>query len=404
MNFSQFSHTSAAFWNEYLATIQSAVLSGQTSTTVTDGVPSFPQSLVVTSLPDHFAMELVGGRSSHRPLRVLKRTLDDPDLYFGQFTQTSGAPAMVNIVEGSNQVLSTLALVTPNTQTELDRRFPGVSDLFLSRLVFVMAEPVIALRVGPNADFVTLEHVLLANSWSGLVRIRHINLVILIKKSTTISDWKQYLTDSYSVTDHVDIHGMQMLPRGVVRSTHLAAQFANLFLMDRLHETSLGTFIEQHREILLKALHATDLIPHPLLEWQVISRDPEEHSIIPDLLLQRPDGFWDIWDLKLPLLGRRDLTTGARNRRRFVNPIEDGIAQLAHYRQFLEVPENRTHLEEKYGAKLSEPRYGLIVGNYENVDANRIAEASRRLDHFEMIDYDSILQLYLAEEGFFQHT
>jgi len=146
-------------------------------------------------------------------------------------------------------------------------------------------------------------------------------------------------------------------------------------------------------------LEYEDLVPQPSLDWQVPSPDPEEHAIQPDLLLRRSDGNWDIWDLKLPLLGRRDVTTGPRNRRRFVHDIEDGIAQLAHYREFFEIPEHRQLLADKYDANLDDPRYGLVVGNYENVDEDKINEAKRRLGSFEMVDYDSVLQLYVAAQG-----
>jgi hypothetical protein len=39
------------------------------------------------------------------------------------------------------------------------------------------------------------------------------------------------------------------------------------------------------------------------------------------------------------------------------------------------------------------------VGNYENIDEEKVAEARRRFPSIELIDYDSLLQLYLLSAG-----
>lgn len=134
------------------------------------------------------------------------------------------------------------------------------------------------------------------------------------------------------------------------------------------------------------------------------SPDPNEKAVNPDLFVQRADGYWDVYDLKLPLLTRRGVTVGPRKRRRFIQTIEEGIAQLAHYKEFFDVQENRSATLSKYGVEFKDPAYGLIVGTYESVNAHRVREASRRLGRFEIIDYDSLLQLYLVGKGILPPT
>lgn len=80
-----------------------------------------------------------------------------------------------------------------------------------------------------------------------------------------------------------------------------------------------------------------------------------------------------------------------------MRPVEDGTAQLAHYREFFAVPENQLQLLKKYGVRLREPSYGLIVGTYENVDFVKVAAAQRRLAKFDIVDYDTVLHLYVAQ-------
>jgi hypothetical protein len=74
-------------------------------------------------------------------------------------------------------------------------------------------------------------------------------------------------------------------------------------------------------------------------------------------------------------------------------------SQLANYREHLSKPEHIELVDEKYGVALNGPRYGLIVGNYENFDQDDVAAAKRRYPEFCMVDYDTILQLYLMHEN-----
>jgi hypothetical protein len=200
----------------------------------------------------------------------------------------------------------------------------------------------------------------------------------------------------FTLADGKPLIGVTCVSRGRSEVIHRAAHFANMFLMDKLHETSIDGFLQDHEDILLTALNGRRLVSQPLIEWQVPSPDPDEIALSPDLLMQKEDGSWAVWDLKLPLLRRTDATVGPRKRRRFVHSIEDGIAQLAHYKEFFEITQNRIKLREMNGVELGTPSYGLVVGTYENMDKTKIAEASRRLQNFELIDYDSLLQLYLA--------
>lgn len=84
-------------------------------------------------------------------------------------------------------------------------------------------------------------------------------------------------------------------------------------------------------------------------------------------------------------------------RRRFIHSIEDGIAQLAHYREFLAIPANAAEAQRKYGIVFGDPGCGLIVGNYENMKIQSLQEARRRFPAFEILDYDTLLQLYLLK-------
>ena len=353
--------------------------------------------MIVTTLPNHFAVELVGGRQASRKLKVVKRKLENPDIYFGQFDYPADAQPVIMSRGGG---IAFMAIITAAARQELDRRFPGIADKYLSTLISVAPDAGPALNFSSDANYVCVHNALLANALEGMVRIRHIRYALLVAKDTGPDEYRSYLEKELSVSNGSGLIAAELIPGGKTETVLRAAQFANIFLMNQLHETSIGSFIDQHREILLSALKGQSLISEPYLPWIASSPDPDELAVNPDLFVQRPDGYWDVYDLKLALLNRKYLTTGKRTRRRFVTTtIEDGIAQLAHYRDFLSIPEHAALAKEKYGVTFDRPRFVLVVGNYENANMERIADARRRFPDLELIDYDSLLQLYLMNES-----
>lgn len=286
-------------------------------------------------------------------------------------------------------------LTHDGAEQELTRRFPSILDRFGPPLTYKPpggSEGAILL-IKQGANYVCLEDCVLVNKYKSAVRIRHISFLLVIAKGTTAFDYKTYLASQ--VLDKLDIRGVLTVRTGSAEKLVLAGQFANLFLLHNLREPTLGEFLNTHPEIVRDALSASDFVYEPYLEWQEGQVQSTEKAINPDLMIKRSDGFFDIYDLKRPLLDRSALTKGKRQRRRFIDYVEEGVAQLAHYQEYFSYERNRQHAYKKYGIKLDQPRSVLVVGNYENIDQAQIDEACRRLKSFELIDYDTILQLYL---------
>ena len=170
--------------NSYLQRLQEALDNGLIATEVVDPVFSFPQNVVVTVLPDHFALELVGGRRRHRTLKVHKWSLESTDLFIGQFPYPGMNAAMMDASGAMHSGLMQVALVTPEASAELARRFPGVSDLFPTQLISVDEAPTLPLRVSAETNFFTLSDVLLVNTFESMVRIRHIRFAVLVQRNT----------------------------------------------------------------------------------------------------------------------------------------------------------------------------------------------------------------------------
>ena len=202
------------------------------------------------------------------------------------------------------------------------------------------------------------------------------------------------------ITGIGSVLGVHTLQAGLEADCAVAGQFQNFYLSPGLRETTIGSFLKSHEGILKRAFSARKCIHEPFLRWIDQSSPFPRENINPDLLLEREDGHFDIYDLKTAALHRDSLTKGETKRRRFIDYVQEGIAQLANYEEYFSSPQNREYAKTHYNVSVSEPKMTLVVGNYDNADETEIVEASRMLrDRFSIIDYDTVTQLFLSAVG-----
>jgi hypothetical protein len=79
--------------------------------------------------------------------------------------------------------------------------------------------------------------------------------------------------------------------------------------------------------------------------------------------------------------------------------VRDGLEQLAQYEEYFQSPENRAFAQAKYGIEVSDPRKLLVIGSQDTVDPSEFEGAAGSTGSFEIVDYDSILRLYLAAKS-----
>lgn len=395
MTFTNFTNASTRFFNDHYRQLTNYYKMGWFSVTgLTNPVPYYPAFLLATETSTHFIAELLGGHRSYRPIKAKTHHAQDATSYFGSFLRPATATnAAIHLGGGT---IGNLCFMSDGDKDRLEERFPGVLDQFPTRINFVRpsGSPLVDIMQSPNCS--RIENCLLVNTFEGAIRIRHVWNAVIVPTTTSEYDYVTYLRQQHMLQHGQGVPGWKVVEYGTAEVLLRAAQFANAFLITGLRETTLGHYLDLHRDILLAALDAKDLLTEPFLPWQVPSPDPDEEAINPDLFVQRADGFWDIYDLKLPLLDKKQLTRSSRRRRRFIDSIEDGIAQLAHYQEFLTIPANLAYAHETYGVSFDEPRFGLIAGNYENYDSEPVRDALRRFPNIELLDYDSISRLYIA--------
>lgn len=176
----------------------------------------------------------------------------------------------------------------------------------------------------------------------------------------------------------------------------LAGQFVNIFLIPSLPETTIGKFLVENPTFVKRAFSCKNFLYEKELEWIEGNPNPDEKSIRPDLMLEKENGFYDICDLKTAALSKQRITRGEHRRRRFIDYVHEGMAQLGNYEDYFKFEKNRAYAFSKFKIKVDQPNLILVVGNYENAPRNEIEEASRMLrPNFQIIDYDTLNSMFL---------
>ena len=97
-------------------------------------------------------------------------------------------------------------------------------------------------------------------------------------------------------------------------------------------------------------------------------------------------------------MNKKRTTKGKHKRRRFIDAVNEGVAQLANYEEYFNFEKNRDYAYTKFGVKIKNPTIYLIVGNYANIIEDEINEAKRMLkENYKIIDYDTLRNMYLLK-------
>jgi hypothetical protein len=177
----------------------------------------------------------------------------------------------------------------------------------------------------------------------------------------------------------------------------LGGQLQNMYLFPGLHETTIGEFLLKHPDVLRAAFHTDVFLYEKSLKWIEHDGTVRERTINPDLFIKRPDGHFDIYDLKTALLDRARITKGDRNRRRFVDVVNEGIAQLKNYEWYFTFSKNAEWAQSEFGISVCRPQLTLVVGSWENVDLKEVSEALRSApENVSIVDYDTMVHIFMG--------
>lgn len=398
MNYKRFLEITQNTWNEYLKIVQEKVSHGIIKANLNnagEAIILFPNIVLITQTKTHYIVELLGASDTFNGLKLKPHKEPSTARYLNQFNTDESHPIMATATDNCHGIsISNLAVCHYVDFENLKARFPFF-DLFLTKIIHHPNTRGYLFSLGNSFIDIVFDNCLLVNRYLNSIRVKHILHLSLINKKLSAGEYAAWLkTKLYS---EYPLRGIHICSPDAGRALTMAAQFASTYLFYGLRETTIGEFLNQHQEIIQKAVGGKKVIYEPHLSWIEKTPDNPDDAINPDLMIEREDGFYDIYDLKTALLNKARVTKSTRNTRQFIDYVGNGIAQLANYEEYFEYSKNCEHAFNKYGIKVNKPNLILVVGNFDNVNKTEIEQASRPLkDHISIIDYDSFLQLFLS--------
>ena len=349
----------------------------------------YPNILLVTSCSGFYTAELVGAVREYSGLNLKRHKEKSIYRYFNQFDDTASTKGL--FLDGAGTGFRFVCLAQDADFEAVAKRFPSI-ELYGSKLNFIGGSGNI-FSFGTNFESFSIENCILVNKLDSLYRCKNVLSAYVFKSGIT----KQKLTKFFEkVLGNDEVKGVHTAQGKREERIYVAGQLQSMYLFPGLHETTIGEFLNLHPEIIKSAFGTEHFEYEPYLEWVEHDGTCDDIAINPDLLIKREDGFFDIYDLKTAALAKLNVTKGGRKRRRFIDYVEEGVAQLVNYKEYFDYPKNADYAKNKYGIEINEPKLVLVVGNWENSLPEEVNQARRRYPYIEVIDYDTFCHMFIG--------
>ncbi|MDN7906212.1 hypothetical protein QZM18_19125 [Burkholderia diffusa] len=386
MLFDTYVQQTTIWWNNWLRRVYDLERTGQTDSN--GGKIFYPTMLICTKCHGYYVAELFGASETFESLVVKRHEEESIYRYLNQFKGDS-----VNSLFGFdafNNGISNLCMANGAPGEDVEERFPIVNH-FDTRVINEKNDGSF-IEFGENFTSMWLDNCVMLNKDGQLTRCKFVLHAQIVRSSISHQKLSEQLE---AEANDANIQGILTVRRGQEHSVAIAGQLQAMYLFPNLRETTVGEFFRAHPQIIKAALGTDEYHYEPYLEWVEHDGTCGDTAINPDLLVKRADGFFDIYDLKTALLDRSSITKAERKRRRFIDYVNEGIAQLANYREYFSYSGNADLARQKYGVEVKDPKLILVVGSWENVDPVEVNQACRMYAGVEIIDYDTLCQMFL---------
>jgi hypothetical protein len=389
MIFEKFVGEVSEHWKNYFNKVSSLQKKGEL-THLGDEILLYPNIILFTNCAGYYTCELLGVSEAYVGLTIKKSQSASIYRYLNQFDDGEPDP-LFELGRGGR-----FAFLTLSQSIDLDvvsKRFPSVQFYKAALIRDNGRGSVFSFR--EEFDSCIVDCCVIVNVSGPLSRCKNILHLMICRNSIASAGiagcYQDYMNDPL-------IKGVHNVAGQDKKRQVVAGQLQNLYLFKGLHETTLGEFFRLHPDIVYRAFNTDSFHYEPHLRWVEHDGTCEDEAINPDLLVRRADGFYDIFDLKNGLIDTRNVTKGGRKRRRFIDYVEEGVAQLVNYREYFTYPKNALLAKEKYGVEVSSPNLVLVVGNWDNSSVDEVQQACRRYPDIRIIDYDSLCHMFLGTD------
>lgn len=215
-----------------------------------------------------------------------------------------------------------------------------------------------------DTDRVVVSNCLFGSTNDLELSLRRHSVTLIVKRDITNQEYKNFLKETFNTQSIKENKSVVGLFIASPKNDQFRLELQSFAYQD-VHETTIDKFIKLHAEIFAKALGYKRALSNVKLEIQKDNEEWGVDSLIPDYLLEREDGYYDILDLKLGLWGE-NFTQGKWNRLKFSSYANTLIGQLRGYHRYFSTKENATWALTNKGIKVSKPILIGIAGNHNN--------------------------------------
>jgi hypothetical protein len=258
--------------------------------------------MLATDCGDYYILELIGATKEFARLKVKNHSERSIYKYFNQFEADEPTPPF--FIPSENNHFSSLSLVRTSEIESLMLRFPYLR-LYATTLDISSGKGSV-FKFESDSRSLSLEHCVIINAKDDLCRCKSVLFCAVAHKSIGLAR----LEGLFMNATRGDVAHAIYTVQGNEEELLVAGQMQSMYLFPGLHETTIGEFMNQHPEVIKKAFDAIDFEYEPYLEWKEHDGTVQDTAINPDLMIQRRDGYYDIYDLKTALLHKKKITKG----------------------------------------------------------------------------------------------
>jgi len=355
----------------------------------------YPNIILFTQCNGFYVAELIGSSLTYEGLTIKRNKVKSIYRYLSQFEDKK--PEFASLKLDTFNIGITDAMFNSGISIEsLKSRFPFVPFRFTGFNCSRPDKGLSLIRFGKNFRSCFLNNCVFINSDKNRIRIKPILSAFIFRNNIKN---KELYSQFKHLINHEEVMCVNSALNSDYEKIHKVGQLQGLYYSANIHETTIGEYLSKHPDLIYSAFDTNVFIYEPTLKWIEHDGTCEDQAINPDLFIRRKDGYYDLIDLKKAKLEKTNLTTGPRKRRRPKYDVLDGITQLGNYEEYFNYPKNRQFAEDKYGIKIKDPKLILVIGTWDNVDAEEMDQALRAIkNNYEILDYDTFCGMMIGYE------
>ena len=220
MNYTRFLQISRDVWNEFFSRVQSNDSQGLYDKN--GRLILYPKILLITETKDYFVAELMGASETFNGLTIKGHKENSIHRYLYQFNY-EGVKHSVEL-NGEDITFSGLLFTRDSDLEKIKTRFPFVKQ---AKSILHVNNPNHGsmFKFNDKSNFITLEDIILVNSYENSIRVKQIIYLAVSRKDTTAAKYSIWLKNKIYGTDKVKAIMLAMPEKGQIIAT--ASQFSN---------------------------------------------------------------------------------------------------------------------------------------------------------------------------------